>query len=66
MDVMGFGDTIKHENEASTEKQKGKDRRKKKLKIEYLTIKYFLIFQQNLKEKYDYQRTIILLKACYN
>jgi hypothetical protein len=29
LDVMGFGDTIKHENEASNKKKKGKTMEKK-------------------------------------
>jgi len=66
LDVMGFGDTIKHENEASNKKKKGKDHGKKELKIEYLTIKYLLILWKNLKERTDHQRRIILPKACYD
>ena len=36
------------------------------LKIEYLTIKDPLIIWQNMKERYDYQRTVILLKVRYD
>ena len=37
-----------------------------RLKYEYLTIKYPLILWQNLKERYDHLKTIILRKAHYD
>jgi hypothetical protein len=36
------------------------------LKIEYLTIKDPFILWQNLKEKYDHQKTFILPKSHYD
>ncbi|XP_057478788.1 uncharacterized protein LOC130766108 [Actinidia eriantha] len=70
LDVMNLGETIKEGNEASLQ-----DRAKamiflrhhlhEGLKAEYLTIKDPYILWQNLTERYDYQKTIILPKACY-
>ena len=36
------------------------------LKAEYLTIKDPLVLWNNLKERYDHQKTVILPKACYD
>ncbi|XP_059635484.1 uncharacterized protein LOC132277659 [Cornus florida] len=36
------------------------------LKTEYLTVKDTLILWENLKQWYKYQKTVILLKACYD
>jgi len=68
LDAIGLGYTIKDENETSSQNIANVmiflcHHLQEKFKIEYLTIKYPLILWQNLKEKYDYQRTIILLKA---
>jgi len=68
---MNLGDTIKEENQASPQ-----DRAKamiflrhhlhEELKTEYLTVKDPLILWNNLKERYEHQRTVILPKARYN
>ncbi|KAI3448559.1 hypothetical protein Pfo_005224 [Paulownia fortunei] len=71
LDVMNLGETIKEENAASLQ-----DRAKvmiflrhhlhEKLKTEYLIVKNPYVFWKNLKEMYDHQKTIILLKARYD
>ncbi|OMO99037.1 hypothetical protein CCACVL1_03959 [Corchorus capsularis] len=70
LDARGLGDTIKENNEASNQ-----DRAKamiflrhhlhEGLKAEYLTVKDPLVLWNNLKERYDHQKTVILPKARY-
>ncbi|XP_059669642.1 uncharacterized protein LOC132314881 [Cornus florida] len=68
LDAMGLGNTIKEENDASLQ-DKAKAmiflRRhiSEELKTEYVTERDPLSLWKNLKERYDYQKTIILLKA---
>jgi hypothetical protein len=68
---MGLGDTIKYDDEASSQ-NKVKTmiflcrHLHEELKIEYITIKDPLILWKNLKDKYDHQKTVILLKAHYD
>ena len=71
LDAMTFGNTIKEGNDASLQ-----DHAKalifihhhidEGLKGEYLTVKYPLIIWNNIKERYDHQKTIILPKARYD
>ena len=71
LDAMNLGNTIKEENDASMH-----DRAKawiflrhhidEGLKGEYLTIKDHFIIWNNLREQYDYQKTVILPKARYD
>ena len=68
---MGLGDTIKYDNEASSQnKVKAMiflcHHLHEELKIEYITIKDPLILWKNLKDKYDHQKTVILPKAHYD
>ncbi|KAL0446282.1 UNVERIFIED_CONTAM: hypothetical protein Slati_1756100 [Sesamum latifolium] len=71
LDANDFENTIKEGNEASTqEKAKAmiflRHHLHEGLKIEYLTIKDLLVLWNNLKERYDYQKTVILSKARYD
>jgi hypothetical protein len=69
--AMNLGETIKEENNVFLQ-----DRIKamifihyhlyKGLKIEYLKIKGLLVLWQNLKERYDHQKFIILSQAHYD
>ena len=71
LDAMNLGNTIKEGNVASQQ-----DRAKAlifirhhidaSLKSEYLTVKDPLILWNNLKERYDHQKTVILPKAHYD
>ena len=71
LDAMNFGNTIKERNTVSQH-----DRAKalifirhhfdKGLKSEYLTVKDPLIIWKSLKERYDHQNTVILLRAHYD
>ena len=71
LDSMGLGDTIKQGNAASL-----KDRAKamiflrrhlhEGLKSEYLTLKDPADLWRSLKDRYDHQKTVILLKARYD
>jgi len=71
LDAKGLGDTIKQGNQASNQ-----DRAKamiflrhhihEGLKSEYLTVKDPLVLWNNLKERYDHQKTVILPKARYD
>ncbi|XP_040967182.1 uncharacterized protein [Gossypium hirsutum] len=70
LDVKGLGETIKEGNEESTQdKAKAmiflRHHLHEGLKIEYLTVKDPQILWANLKERYDHQKTVILLKAHY-
>ncbi|XP_059664119.1 uncharacterized protein LOC132309876 [Cornus florida] len=68
LDAMGFGDTIKEKNDASLQ-----DKAKamiflrchisEELKNEYLTERDPLCLWNNLKDRYDHQKTVILPKA---
>ena len=70
LNAMGLGETIKEGNETSNQ-----DRAKamifirhhldEGLKVEYLTVKDPLDLWQNLKERYDHLKTVILPKARY-
>ena len=71
LDAMNLGEMIKEGNEASQQ-----DRAKamiflrrhlhEGLKSEYLTVSNPLILWLNLKERYDHQKTVLLLKARYD
>ncbi|XP_028801898.1 uncharacterized protein LOC114757071 [Neltuma alba] len=70
LNANGLGDTIKAENKASSqEKAKAmiflRHHLHEGLKMEYLTIKDPLVLWNNLKERYDHQKTVILPKARY-
>ncbi|XP_059668728.1 uncharacterized protein LOC132313798 [Cornus florida] len=71
LDAMGLGDTIKENNEASLQ-DKAKAmiflRRhiSEELKTEYLTERNPLCLWNNLKKRYDHQKTVILPKAKAN
>jgi hypothetical protein len=68
---IGPGDTIKDDNKASSQ-NKAKAmiflqcHLHEELKLEYLTIKDPFILLQNLKERYNHQKTVIIQKACYD
>ncbi|KAG5253146.1 Gag [Salix suchowensis] len=71
LDIMGFGDTIIDDNKSYSENKTKtmiflRHHLHKALKIKYLTIKETLIPWKELKEKYNYQMTIILPKAYYD
>ena len=71
LDVMNLGNIIKEGNDASLQ-----DRVKtliflrhhidEGLKGEYLTVKDPFILWNNLKERYNHQKTVILPKTCYD
>jgi hypothetical protein len=71
LEAMNLGNTIKVDNEASQQ-----DRAKamiflrhhlhEELKTEYLTVKDPLILWNNLRERYEHQKTVILPKARYD
>ena len=71
LDAMNLGNTIKEGNDTSLQ-----DRNRtlifichhidEGLKGEYLTVKDPFIIWNNLRERYDYQKTVILPKACYD
>ena len=71
LSAMGLGDTIKEGNKTS-EQDKAKamiflrHHLDEGLKIEYLIIKDPTTLWNNLKERYDHQKTIILPKARYD
>ena len=70
LDANGLGETIKEANTA-TNQDKAKamiflrHHLHEGLKAEYLTVKDSLTLWNNLKEKYDHQKTVILSKARY-
>nr|KYP38056.1 hypothetical protein KK1_040703 [Cajanus cajan] len=71
LDAMGLGDSIKEGNEASNQaKAKAmiflRHHLHKGLKAEYLTIKDPLVLWNNLKERYDHQKIVILPKTRYD
>jgi len=71
MDAMDLGDTIKDENEASSQNNANAmiflcHHLHEELKFKFFTIKDPLILWQNLKERYDHQRIVILPKARYD
>jgi len=71
LDAKGLGNTIIKENEASKQdKAKAmiflRHHLDEGLKTEYLTIKDPLELWNNLKERYDHQKTVILPKARYD
>jgi hypothetical protein len=71
MDAMSLRDTIKYDNKAfSQNKEKTmiflRHHPNEVLEIKYLIIKDLIFLWQNLKERYDHQRIIILLKARYD
>ena len=68
LDANGLGDTIKEGNKASSHnKAKSmiflRHHLDEGLKSEYLTVKDPLVLWNNLKERYEHQRTVILPKA---
>ncbi|XP_059639469.1 uncharacterized protein LOC132281818 [Cornus florida] len=65
---MGLGDTIKENNDASLQDKANamiflRRHISEELKTEYLTEKDPLCLWNNLKERYDHQKTVIFLKA---
>ena len=71
LEANALGETIKDGNNASNQdKAKAmiflRHHLHEGLKAEYLTIKDPLVLWNNLKERYDYQKTIILSKARYD
>jgi len=71
LSAMNLGDTIKEENQASPQDLAKamiflRHHLHEELKTEYLTVKDPLILWNNLKERYEHQRTVILPKAPYN
>nr|XP_017239229.1 PREDICTED: uncharacterized protein LOC108212006 [Daucus carota subsp. sativus] len=71
LNAMGLGDTIKEGN-VKTEQEKAKamiflrHHLHEGLKTEYLTVKDPLNLWNDLKERYDHQKTVILPKARYD
>ncbi|KAA3482870.1 hypothetical protein EPI10_005082 [Gossypium australe] len=71
LDAKGLGETINEINETSSQ-----DKAKamifhrhdlhEGLKTKYLTVKYPRVLWNNLKERYDYQKIVILPKALYD
>ena len=71
LEANALGETIKDGNNASNQnKTKAmiflRHHLHEGLKAEYLTIKDPLVLWNNLKERYDHQKTVILLKARYD
>ncbi|PIN04690.1 hypothetical protein CDL12_22774 [Handroanthus impetiginosus] len=71
LDAKGLGNTIIKENEASKQDKANamiflRHHLDEGLKTEYLTIKDPLELWNNLKERYDHQKTVILPKARYD
>ncbi|KAK8627850.1 hypothetical protein V6N13_135448 [Hibiscus sabdariffa] len=71
LDANGLGNTIKEGNaESAQNKAKAmillRRHLHEGLKVEYLTVKDPLILWNNLKERYDHQKTVILPKARYD
>ena len=71
LDAMGLGDTIKDKNDASSQNHAKAMiflwcHLHEGLKSEYLTVKDPFILWQNLKERYDHQKTVVLPKACFD
>ena len=71
LEANALGETIKDGNNASNQnKTKAmiflRHHLHERLKAEYLTIKDPLVLWNNLKERYDHQKTVILLKARYD
>ena len=71
LEVMNLGDTIKDGNQAFPQNSAKamifiRHHLYEKLKTEYLTIKDPLILWNNLKERYEHQKTVILPKARYD
>ncbi|XP_076940227.1 uncharacterized protein LOC143609330 [Bidens hawaiensis] len=70
LDANNLGGTIKEGNKSTTQdKAKAmiflRHHIHEALKTEYLTIKHPLVLWTKLKERYDHQKTVILLRACY-
>ncbi|XP_022144017.1 uncharacterized protein LOC111013806 [Momordica charantia] len=70
LDAMNLGETIKEENTTTSQENAKamiflRHHLHEGLKMEYLTIKDLLALWQNLKERYDHQKTVILPKARY-
>ena len=64
LDAIGPGDTIKDDNETSSQNTEKSMiflccHLHEELKIEYLTIKDSLILWQNLKERYNHKRQLL-------
>ncbi|XP_031251667.1 uncharacterized protein LOC116109581 [Pistacia vera] len=71
LDAMGLGDIIKEGNESSNQdKAKAmiflRHHLHEGLKTKYLIVKDPLTLWENLKERYDHQKTVILLRARYD
>jgi hypothetical protein len=70
-EAMNLGDTIKDGNQASPQNRAKamifiRHHLHEELKTEYLTVKDPLILWNNLKERYEHQKTVILPKARYD
>ncbi|XP_059277738.1 uncharacterized protein LOC132031878 [Lycium ferocissimum] len=71
LDAMGLADTIKDKNQASNQ-----DRAKtmifllhhldESLKMEYLTVKHPLMLWNNLKDRYEHLKMVVLLQARFD
>ena len=71
LDAMNLGNTIKEGNTTSHQNRAKaliflRHHIDKGLKIEYLTVNDLLIIWKSLKERYDHQKTVILLRTHYN
>jgi hypothetical protein len=71
LEAMNLGDTIKDGNQASPQNRTKsmifiRHHLHEELKTEYLTVKDPLILWNNLKERYEHQKTVILPKARYD
>ena len=71
LEAMNLGDTIKDGNQASPQNRAKtmifiRHHLYEELKTEYLTVKDPLILWNNLKERYEHQKTVILPKAHYD
>ena len=71
LEAMNLGDTIKDGNQASPQNRAKvmifiRHHLHEELKTEYLTVKDPLILWNNLKERYEHQKTVILPKARYD
>ena len=69
--AMNLGNTIKKENISSLQDHAKalifiRHHINESLKNEYLTVNNSLILLDNSKERYDHQKTAILLRACYD
>ncbi|XP_019258509.1 PREDICTED: uncharacterized protein LOC109236750 [Nicotiana attenuata] len=71
LDAMGLADTIKDKNQASNQDCSKamiflRHHLDEDLKIEYLTVKNPVILWNNLKDRYDHVKMVVLLQARYS